>query len=71
MLKQGSLHFDQPAPRPGDVVSEKLIKSEHPFSYYAVELRDQPGKVIIKRVLTGGFVPAKPGDGDYSQPIPL
>lgn len=71
MLEKGQLHFDQPAPSPDNVVSEKLIKSEHPFSYYAVELKDQPGKVVIKQVLTGGFVPAQPGAGSYSQPIPL
>ncbi len=70
MLKKGSLHFDQPAPKPGDVLSEKVIKSEHPFTYFAVQLASEPGKVVIKRVLTGGFVPAQPGDGAYSQAIP-
>lgn len=70
LLAKGQLHFDQPAPSPENVVSEKLIKSEHPFSYYAVVLKDQPGKVVIKQVLTGGFVPAQPGDGSYSQAIP-
>lgn len=71
MLAKGQLHFDQPAPKPENVVSEKLIKSEHPFSYYAVELKDQPGKVVIKQVLTGGFMPAQPGSGSYSQAIPV
>lgn len=71
MLKKGSLHFDQPAPKPGDVLSEKVIKSEHPFTYYAVQLASEPGKVVIKQVLTGGFVPAEPGAGSYSQPIPV
>ncbi|MGV3623663.1 MAG: hypothetical protein ACO1OB_22780 [Archangium sp.] len=71
MLANGTLRFDQPAPKPENVKSEKLIKSEHPFSYYAVVLKDQPGKVVIKKVLTGGFVPAQPGDGTYSQAIPV
>ncbi len=70
MLEKGQLRFDQPAPKPEDVLSEKVLKSEHPFTYYAVQLKDRPGEVIIKKVLTGGFVPAQPGDGAYSQPIP-
>ena len=63
------LQFDQPAPNPKNVASETPIKSEHPFTYYAVVLKDDPTHVIIKKVLTGGFVPAKPGDGSYSAPI--
>ena len=28
-------------------------------------------RVIIEKVLTGGFVPAKPGDGSYSAPVSI
>ena len=65
------LTYDQPAPKPSQIASEKMIKSEHPFTYYAVMLKDDPKHVIIKKVLTGGFVPAQPGDGSYSAPIVL
>ena len=65
------LQFDQPAPKPENIASETPIKSEHPFTYYAVVLKDDPTHVIIKKVLTGGFVPAQPGDGSYSSPISL
>lgn len=68
---RGELDFGQPAPDPSNVAAEIPLKSQHPFTYYAVVLKDDPSKVIIKQVLTGGFVPAKPGDGSYSQPIPL
>lgn len=63
--------FDQPAPKPGDILSERPLKSEHPFSYYAITLKNDPTHVIIKKVLTGGIVPARPGDGSYSAPISI
>lgn len=66
-----SLKYDQPAPKASEIASEKLLKSEHPFTYYAVTLKDDPKHVIIKKVLTGGFVPAQPGDGSYSAPIAI
>lgn len=69
--KKGDLEYGQPAPKPGNIASETPIKSAHPFTYYAVVLKDDPTHVIIKKVLTGGFVPARPGDGTYSQPISL
>jgi hypothetical protein len=62
------LDYGGKAPKPSDVVRETPLRSEHPFSYSAIELKN--GDIVIKRVLTGGFVPAKPGDGDYSAPIP-
>lgn len=63
------LKYDQPAPRPENIASERMLKSEHPFTYYAITLKDDPTHVIIKKVLTGGFVPAQPGDGSYSAPV--
>lgn len=65
----GTSSFDAPAPKPSDIVSETPLKQEHPFSYTLLRLKDD--RVVIKKVLTGGFVPAKPGDGSYSQPIAL
>lgn len=66
---ESQLKFGQPAPDPKNVLSQTVIKSQHPFSYYAVRLKDDPNHVVIKQVLTGGFVPAQPGSGTYSQPI--
>ena len=68
---ESQLKFGQPAPDPKNVLSETVIKSQHPFTYYAVRLKDDPNHVVIKQVLTGGFVPAQPGSGTYSQPIPV
>jgi hypothetical protein len=47
------------------------VKSEHPFTYYAITLKGDPKHVIFKKVLTGGFVPAGPNDGAYSQPVAI
>ncbi|HEY0880986.1 MAG TPA: hypothetical protein VGD87_05630 [Archangium sp.] len=68
---KANLEFGQPAPDPSNVAAEIPLKSQHPFTYYAVILKDDPTKIVIKQVLTGGFVPAKPGDGTYSQPIDI
>ena len=57
--------------KPANAGTEKLLKSEHPFSYYVVTLKGDPKHVVIKKVLTGGFVPAQPGDGSYSEPIAI
>ena len=70
-LKAGDLNFNNTAPRPEDVLSSRVIKSEHPFTYTAIVLKDDPTHVIIKKVLTGGFVPAGPNAGSYSQPISI
>jgi hypothetical protein len=68
-LKAGDLNFDHQAPNPKDILKSTVIKSEHPFTYTAIVLKGDPNHVIIKKVLTGGFVPAGPNDGSYSQPI--
>jgi hypothetical protein len=57
--------------KPKNAGAEKMIKSEHPFTYYAVTLKGDPNHIVIKKVLTGGFVPAQPGDGTYSEPIAI
>lgn len=63
--------FDGQAPDPKNVLSETPLKHEHPFTYTVIRLKDDPNHVIIKKVLTGGFVPAQPGDGSYSERIPV
>ncbi|MBL8910623.1 MAG: hypothetical protein JNM17_07970 [Archangium sp.] len=70
-LKLGDLEFGQKAPRPEDIAKQVVVKSEHPFTYYAITLKDDPNHVIFKKVLTGGFVPAGPNDGTYSQPVAI
>lgn len=68
-LEAGAIEFG--AEKPTNAGTEKILKSEHPFTYYVVTLKDDPKHVVIKKVLTGGFVPAKPGDGSYSEPIAI
>ena len=43
----------------------------HPFTYYAITLKDDPKHIIIKKVLTGGIRAPLPGEGSYSQPIAI
>ncbi|MFT3706037.1 MAG: hypothetical protein QM817_00080 [Archangium sp.] len=70
-LKAGDLKFDGKAPMKEDIAKQVVVKSEHPFTYYAITLKDDPNHVIFKKVLTGGFVPAGPNDGTYSQPVAI
>jgi len=69
MGRLNELDYGQSAPK--NAGAEKMIKSEHPFTYYAVTLQGDPNHIVIKKVLTGGFVPAQPGDGSYSAPIAI
>lgn len=69
-LKGGKLEFTGKAPKKEDILTQTEVH-HRPFSYTAIVLKSDPNHVIIKKVLTGGFVPARPGDGSYSQPVPL
>ncbi len=69
-LKGGKLEFNGKAPKKEDILTQSEV-NHRPFSYTAIVLKSDPNHVIIKKVLTGGFVPARPGDGSYSQPVPL
>lgn len=69
-LKGGKLEFTGKAPKKEDILTQSEVH-HRPFSYTAIVLKSDPNHVIIKKVLTGGFVPARPGDGSYSQPVPL
>jgi hypothetical protein len=69
-LQSGNLEFTGKAPKPADILTQTTV-NKRPFSYTAIVLKSDPNSVIIKKVLTGGFVPARPGDGSYSQPVPL
>lgn len=69
-LKAGDLEFGAKAPKKEDILTQTEV-NKRPFSYTAIVLKSDPTHVIIKKVLTGGFVPAKPGDGTYSKPVAL
>ena len=69
-LKSGTLEFNGKAPKSADILTQTSV-NKRPFSYTAIVLKSDPNSVIIKKVLTGGFVPARPGDGAYSKPLPL
>ena len=71
LIKQGPQAFDGQATTKADTLSETVLKKEHPFTYTALVRKDDPTRVIIKKVMTGGFVPAGPDDGEYSQPFIL
>lgn len=69
-LEARDLQFGAKAPKKEDILTQAEV-NKRPFTYVAIVLKSDPDKVIIKKVLTGGFVPAKPGDGTYSKPVPL
>jgi hypothetical protein len=45
--------------------------NKRPFSYTAIVLKSDPTTIIIKKMLTGGFVPARAGDGVFSKPVSI
>lgn len=69
-LKANDLEFTGKAPKKEDILTQTEV-NKRPFSYTAIVLKNDPTKVIIKKVLTGGFVPARPGDGVYSRPVSI
>ena len=69
-LKAGDLEFGAKAPKKEDILTQTEV-NKRPVLYTAIVLKSDPTHVIIKKVLTGGFVPAKPGDGTYSKPVSL
>lgn len=69
-LKANDLDFTGKAPKKEDILTQTEV-NKRPFSYTAIVLKNDPTKVIIKKVLTGGFVPARPGDGAYSKPVSI
>ena len=71
LIKRGDLAFDGQATTKEDTLTETVLKKDHPFTYLALVRKDDPTRVIIKKVMTGGFVPAGPNDGAYSQPFAL
>lgn len=69
-LQAGDLTFGAKAPKKEDILTQAEVH-KRPFTYVAIVLKSDPANVIVKKVLTGGIVPAKPGDGTYSKPVPL
>jgi hypothetical protein len=71
LMKRGDVAFDGQAMPRSDVLSETVLKKEHPYTYVALVSKEDPRRITIKKVLTGGFVPAGPDDGIYSQSFTL
>ena len=67
LIKGGKLEFNGKAPKKTDIARQFEVKNVRPFTYTAIQLKN--GEVVIKKVLTGGFVPARPGDGTYTAPM--
>jgi hypothetical protein len=66
-IEGGQVVFDQRAPKKADVAREFTVRNVRPFTYTALEMKN--GDIVLKKVLTGGFVPARPGDGTFSKPM--
>lgn len=69
-LKAGDLEFGAKAPKKEDILTQTSVH-KHPFTYTAIVLKNDPTRMVVKKVLTGGFVPARPGDGTYSKPVSI
>ncbi len=69
-LKAGDLQFGAKAPKKEDILTQTEV-NKHPFTDTAIVLQSDPTRVTFEQVLTGGFVPPRPGDGTYSKPVPL
>ena len=67
LIKDGKLEFNGKAPKKIDILRQFEVKNVRPFTYAAIQLKS--GEIVIKKVLTGGFVPARPGDGSYTAPM--
>ena len=66
-IEGGKLEFTAKAPKKADVARQWEVRNNRPFTYTALELKS--GEIVIKKVLTGGFVPARPGDGSFTKPM--
>lgn len=67
LIAGDALEFSGKAPKKTDIARQFEVKNVRPFTYTAIELKS--GEVVLKKVLTGGFVPARPGDGAYTAPM--
>lgn len=67
LIEGGTLEFGAKAPKKADVARQFEVRNVRPFTYTALELKS--GEIVIKKVLTGGFVPARPGDGTFTKPM--
>lgn len=67
LIEGGKLEFNGKAPKKTDIARQFEVRNVRPFTYTAIELKT--GEIVIKKVLTGGFVPARPGDGSYTAPM--
>ncbi len=67
LIKEGKLEFAGKAPKKIDILRQFEVKNVRPFTYNAIQLKS--GEIVIRKVLTGGFVPARPGDGTYTAPM--
>ncbi len=69
LIEGGKVDFTERAPKKADIAREFTVRNVRPFTYTALEMKN--GDIILKKVLTGGFVPARPGDGSFSKPIKM
>lgn len=67
LIEGGKVDFSERAPKKADVAREFTVRNVRPFTYTALEMKN--GDIILKKVLTGGFVPARPGDGSFTRPM--
>jgi hypothetical protein len=66
-IEGGKVEFSERAPKKAEVAREFTVRNVRPFTYTALEMKN--GDIVLKKVLTGGFVPARPGDGTFSKPM--
>jgi hypothetical protein len=67
LIEGNKLEFNGKAPKKTDIAKQFEVRNVRPFTYTAYQLKN--GDVVIKKVLTGGFVPPRPGDGSFTKPM--
>lgn len=55
------------APKKTDIARQFEVKNVRPWTYSAIELKN--GDIVLKKVMTGGFAPPRPGDGTFTKPM--
>jgi hypothetical protein len=67
LIAGNKLEFTEKTPKKTDIARQYEVKNVRPWTYTAIELKN--GDVVLKKVMTGGFAPPRPGDGSFTKPM--
>ncbi len=67
LIAGNKLEFTERTPKKTDISRQFEIKNVRPWTFTAIELKN--GDIVVKKVMTGGFAPPRPGDGSFTKPM--